>query len=298
MTELGARLKAAREEKGFSLEDLQRKTKIQRRYLIGIEEGNYELMPGKFYVRAFIKQYAEAVDLHPEEIFDEYANEIPNVEANEIPQQLSRVSSRKKKVTDSTSKIVDIIPKLLVFIIIVGIAFLAWYLFQRYVDPSDNLSQKAAKDGAKDEIILEDNLAVEVTEEESTDGEAPSTDEESGDEEIINTPSQEIVVKGTLGVETTYELKNADAFNLELTALDEQNSWVTVYNGSDEILYDKSLANGDSLSYDLSNDTEAYLVIGYAPAVTITINGEPLSYEIDVNDEVVQKISIQYVKTE
>ena len=63
MTELGARLKEARLAKGYSLEDLQEITKIQKRYLIGIEEGNYSIMPGSFYVRAFIKQYAEAVGL-------------------------------------------------------------------------------------------------------------------------------------------------------------------------------------------------------------------------------------------
>ena len=61
MTELGKILKEAREAKGLSLDDLQQITKIQKRYLIGIEEGNYDMMPGKFYVRAFIKQYAEAV---------------------------------------------------------------------------------------------------------------------------------------------------------------------------------------------------------------------------------------------
>ena len=34
-------------------------------------------MPGNFYVRAFIKQYAEAVELNPDEIFETYKEEIP-----------------------------------------------------------------------------------------------------------------------------------------------------------------------------------------------------------------------------
>ena len=41
MTELGTRLKEARLQKGYSLEDLQEITKIQKRYLVGIEEGNW-----------------------------------------------------------------------------------------------------------------------------------------------------------------------------------------------------------------------------------------------------------------
>ena len=72
VTELGARLKEARLQKGYSLDDLQEITKIQKRYLVGIEEGNYASMPGSFYVRAFIKQYAEAVGLNPNEILQQY----------------------------------------------------------------------------------------------------------------------------------------------------------------------------------------------------------------------------------
>ncbi|EAF0272058.1 helix-turn-helix domain-containing protein, partial [Listeria monocytogenes] len=51
MTELGDKLKQARREKGLSLDDLQQITKIQKRYLVAIEEGNYAVMPGKFYAR-------------------------------------------------------------------------------------------------------------------------------------------------------------------------------------------------------------------------------------------------------
>ena len=95
MTELGNRLKEAREAKGLSLDDLQDITKIQKRYLVGIEEGNYEMMPGKFYVRAFIKQYCEAVGLDPEEIFEEYKSNVPSSIHDEIPESFSRVKSRQ-----------------------------------------------------------------------------------------------------------------------------------------------------------------------------------------------------------
>ncbi len=72
MTELAIRLKEAREEKGMSLDELQAATKIQKRYLTALEEGNYDVIPGNFYVRAFIKQYAEAVGLDSDQLFEEY----------------------------------------------------------------------------------------------------------------------------------------------------------------------------------------------------------------------------------
>ncbi|WBX79510.1 helix-turn-helix domain-containing protein [Virgibacillus salarius] len=42
--EIGARLKEAREAKNLSLESLQETTKIQKRYLLAIEEGNLHIL--------------------------------------------------------------------------------------------------------------------------------------------------------------------------------------------------------------------------------------------------------------
>ncbi|MBS1007643.1 helix-turn-helix domain-containing protein [Leuconostoc suionicum] len=69
--QIGEQLKAARLEKQLSLDDIQEITKIQRRYLLAIEENNLSVLPGDFYVRAFIRQYALAVGLHPDELLGE-----------------------------------------------------------------------------------------------------------------------------------------------------------------------------------------------------------------------------------
>lgn len=77
MSELGQVLKEAREEKGITLDDIQRITKIQRRYLEAIERGHLHVLPGHFYARAFIKSYAEAVGLDPNHIMSHFQSDLP-----------------------------------------------------------------------------------------------------------------------------------------------------------------------------------------------------------------------------
>ena len=69
--QIGEQLKTARLKKNLTLDDVQASTKIQRRYLEAIENNNLGILPGDFYVRAFIRQYAMAVGLNPEDLLGE-----------------------------------------------------------------------------------------------------------------------------------------------------------------------------------------------------------------------------------
>ncbi|MBI3193948.1 MAG: DUF4115 domain-containing protein [Ignavibacteriae bacterium] len=65
MNDIGAKLKQAREEKGFSLNDVAQSTRINKKYLEELEEGKPISMP-ELYVQSFIKDYAAfvGVELH------------------------------------------------------------------------------------------------------------------------------------------------------------------------------------------------------------------------------------------
>lgn len=77
MSELGQQLREARLQKGMSLDDVQEMTKIRKRYLEAIEAGDYKVLPGSFYVRAFIKTYAETVGLNPDELLEGHKKTYP-----------------------------------------------------------------------------------------------------------------------------------------------------------------------------------------------------------------------------
>lgn len=64
-------LRAAREAKGVSLEDISRATLIDLKYLEAIERGEEYVLPAA-YVRAFIREYAAAIGLDPTEVMNKF----------------------------------------------------------------------------------------------------------------------------------------------------------------------------------------------------------------------------------
>ena len=59
----GQYLKSRRVEKGLSLSDLSRATKIKERALEALEAGRHDDLPGRVFVRGYVIAYARAVGL-------------------------------------------------------------------------------------------------------------------------------------------------------------------------------------------------------------------------------------------
>lgn len=291
LTELGTRLKEARETKNLSLDDLQQITKIQKRYLIGIEEGNYSVMPGKFYVRAFIKQYAEAVGLDPETIFEEYKSEIPGTYNEELPEQISRVRSRRQ-ISTAGSKVIDKIPMILLVVFVLGsLMTIYWFVSNREVaeEPDTQLENEKTQYEESDEPppTPKDTEEEPAEEDDAVEG---VTDEEPVEE----TPVQEIVEVEKGSTTATYELKNTDTFKVKVTAAEKGQAWVTIQNKQNERFVYKTIANGASEELDLTGQTEVIFNIGRSSDLQIEINGQPFEYPFNTAEVVQQIITIKF----
>lgn len=295
MTELGNRLKEARLAKGLSLDDLQSMTKIQKRYLIGIEEGNYASMPGNFYVRAFIKQYAEALSLNPDEIFETYKSEIPATYNEDLPQQLSRVKTHKA-ITEGNSKIFDILPKVLIGIFVIGVASLLYYFLSN--NSGGNTNESISKENEPVKIVKSENLEKEKATEKETKNEnkeeQANTEQEEQQTPDEETPKQEITTVQTSGRNSTYELKNADKFVVKLVS--KGQTWVSIKNGKGKSFFQGTLKKGgpESQTQDLSAESMAVIRVGNAADTDIYVNDQKLEYAVPATANV-QNITIQYV---
>jgi cytoskeleton protein RodZ len=60
---IGLVLERVRKDRGLSLEEAERATKIRKRYLIGLEQDDYTVMPDAVYARGFLKTYANFLGL-------------------------------------------------------------------------------------------------------------------------------------------------------------------------------------------------------------------------------------------
>ncbi|MFV9503644.1 MAG: helix-turn-helix domain-containing protein [Oscillochloridaceae bacterium umkhey_bin13] len=75
MSELGARLREARERQGLSLAQAASDTRILQSSLVALEEGAYQRLPGDVVIRGFIRNYAQYLGLAADELIESYRRE-------------------------------------------------------------------------------------------------------------------------------------------------------------------------------------------------------------------------------
>lgn len=66
--EIGSLLKKAREELSLSLEEVSSRLHICKTYLLALEEGHFDKLPGKVYLFGFLRRYAKSLCLDSQEL--------------------------------------------------------------------------------------------------------------------------------------------------------------------------------------------------------------------------------------
>lgn len=291
--DIGARLKEARLEKGLSLDSLQETTKIQKRYLIAIEEGNFHILPGKFYARAFIKEYANAVGLDPDELMEEHKEEVPKTEEQEENEKIeySRMERSRRESRAKTSMFSKYFPTVVTVFAVIGVLFAAWLIAQQVMS-----SDEAAPEGSSEpsEVIIdsgEDGEAREAPSEDAEEGNTAQEETEDHEEDASEASAELNVVETGTGQspESTLELENAGD---ELTILLEtdDHTWLDITDESGEVIFSDSFsAENSPEEIELSDVEQLHFNVGNTPALKITINGTEVEYPAD---QIHQKLTI------
>lgn len=97
MEVIGEKLKASREEKGLSLEEVSEDLKIDIKDLENIEIGNRKYFDDVYSLKNYIYEYAKYLGLDPETLVEEF-NEFMFEYTSKIPVDvIERISKQKEK---------------------------------------------------------------------------------------------------------------------------------------------------------------------------------------------------------
>lgn len=288
MSELGEQLKQARINKKMSLEEVQEMTKIQKRYLESIEEGEFNKLPGSFYTKAFVKSYAEAVGLNYDVLLEEYGHELPK-----LPQTVESFPPRRSRASLPTApggKFLSALPGILIFLIIIGIFAMIWMV-------SINKNNDAGKDN-----IREDDQSVEVKQNENAvtkkEETEKSVDKESNenkpdDEEDIHASSGngKIELASTSGDTSNFILSETDQFQVAFSFTGD--SWLKIQDGSGKTVVNEGFSNGQEKTFDFSKVSDVRIRIGNTSNTKMEVNGEQIELPSGI---VAQTVKIQLQK--
>nr|WP_217448433.1 cell shape determination protein RodZ [Bacillus tequilensis] len=283
----------------MSLDDLQAATKIQKRYLTALEEGNYDIIPGKFYVRAFIKQYAEAVGLDADQLFEEHKKDIPNTYHDDVSEKISGMNLQKE-MPKPASKALELLPTILVILGVIVVIAIVYAIIQfanhKNSDDHNAASQKTITQSESKYEIPKDSTLKE-NQNNSSEKETDTKKETKKDKKEENDSDKlEIKAAGTKGSLTTYEVSGTDKIELELKALD--TSWIRVRDENSSSLKEGTLKKDETYKKDITDQKQVDIRTGYAPNLKIKINGKVLSYELDPKKVMAQTIKIVNKKEE
>ena len=248
MKKIGKLLREARTEKNINLDDICRKTKIQKKYLQALEKGEISIFSGEVYIRGVLRNYAQTIGLNADEILSLYNR----FRTDHSPEKKEQQPTKKEQAIFFTRKERKPLPGVAItWMIIIAFVFIGsiWYLHGQN-------DQKNKKAPYTEGYFQENN-------EEQTGPTAPGT-----------VPFEQLPVEKELimiaenGNEVTYALSGVE--QAEITLDFPGRCWVRVLQDGSQV-EEKIFNAGESKC--LGDARETLLHFGNPPAARLTVNG-------------------------
>ncbi|MBS7577893.1 MULTISPECIES: helix-turn-helix domain-containing protein [unclassified Enterococcus] len=320
---IGEVLKSERKRQNLTLDDIQQKSKVQKRYLQLIENDQFDLLPSAFYTRAFIRQYARALSIPDAPLVDAFTNEDLvdlEAEANQSDKAIQIPSEKKindagmvekqidhdnieiaaekqskkqpSRVTRHPRSWLDHLPAIILslFAIVIIAVVILVVVQQNSGNDTSNSSYSVVSSS-------ESSTQSQASSSAST---AASSSEEAVKENQIKIASTE---SNTITVTATDVTEPA---KLTITASDTGRSWVSIldnttqanllgYTGTNGNVIGNGEAGGMTQEATLSNTNQSVKVtIGNKPNIAVTLNGQAIDLTSTTNTVVYLVINISY----
>jgi len=153
VVEIGNKLKEARESRGLTLEEVEEETKIRRKYILAMEQEQFQVLPGPIYARAFLKNYARFLNIDPEEILDvlKYIHSGEDIQ-KDIPKTVD-----KKAITTASIMRYWLYPAaaLLIIILFVSLYYGTRGMWTNRIGVNDEEKPKTGEIGTQENTVLQ-----------------------------------------------------------------------------------------------------------------------------------------------
>ncbi len=118
---VGEILASARKKKRLRYKKLSSELNIDEIYLIALEEGNFDLIPGgEAYVKGFLRSYAKKLDLNPDDVINNYlSSRKGSLKATKKLSPKNQINSNPKNLP----KILLIATFSIIFLLFLGVIF-------------------------------------------------------------------------------------------------------------------------------------------------------------------------------
>lgn len=284
MDTIGEQLKQARLQQGLTIDDLQRITKIQRRYLSAIEENDFDAIPSDYYTRTFIRQFATAVGVNPTPLVKRFDNthtsnrqvEQPVVtQVTQVSEPLPLRASRKEKYAQQNKQeakkgvYIPVIILVIIVAIIVGTIIYAIRL-DTAQGPLVPKPDKTTIMGSDQSSTKEKESSTKEKKEETKEDEKKKEDKKENIFTLESDYGDVITYKG-VGV--------TQPVTVEVSGL-EGPSWIGVQeSGTGNLFYQETVQAGESLTIDIPESIQNMdIIVGAANNITLKVNGKAINF--------------------
>ncbi len=292
---IGEQLKERRLEKGLTVEDIQSATKIQARHIQAIERNDFSLIPGNFYVRAFIREYAQAVGLDSHALMDEHKSELPETLSTDTRDFTTLKRSRTRAKVKDKSPFQMLLPTIFVILLL----FLIGFIIYEFVLTSDETAPTTPVD--EDSSSAGEEVSIPSG---NDDPEATNGTDSTGDDTTDEAPSDEEAAEAPETTEPVLELKSyqnstsvyhyvSEEESLIMTVDTTNQNWLQIEDSSGQSLFEQMLSTSNApVEIDLTDFDFTYLRFGEPGVISIEINGKPVEFSEEMNMSSVQEVWI------
>ncbi|MBN2322711.1 MAG: helix-turn-helix domain-containing protein [Spirochaetes bacterium] len=153
MNQLGPLFREARIQSGKTLDDAVRETKIAKKYLIAIENEDFDIFPGETYLVGFLRNYAQFLGLDSDEMVIKYRDYKIQEQPAPIEQLVARPKNARRNI-------------LLAFVVLIVIGAALYVILGGKDSKGEEKQKKAQKTEQVEKAVSEDEARAIVFEEE------------------------------------------------------------------------------------------------------------------------------------